>query len=137
MGKNRENITWQPVSFLPQISNMIDGMLDAAKETYEPLCQIKVHDDFTIKRIFEVTGQQVKDEWMYDEQLERWSNLPSLKTVHRNEIQRLQGQMIELKSVNRKILAIAEEHKDKTIEKVLAKSDAEVGLDFLMGKLKL
>ena len=137
MGKNRENITWQPISFLPQISNMIDGMLDAAKETYEPLCQIKVHDDFTIKRIFEVTGQQVKDEWMYDEQLERWSNLPSLKTVQRNEVQRLQGQMIELKRVNRKILAIAEEHKDKTIEKVLAKNDAEVGLDFLMGKLKL
>ena len=137
MGKNRENITWQPISFLPQISHMIDGMLDAAKETYEPLCQIKVHDDFTIKRIFEVTGQQVKDEWMYDEQLERWSNLPSLKTVQLNEIQRLQGQMNELKSVNRKILAIAEEHKDKTIEKVLAKNDAEVSLDFLMGKLKL
>ncbi len=137
MGKNRENITWQPISFLPQISNMIDGMLEAAKETYGPLCQIKVHDDFTIKRIFEVTGQQVKDEWMYDDQLEKWSQLPGLETVQRDEIQRLQGQMIELKRVNRKILAIAEEHKDKTIEKVLGKSDAEVGLDFLMGKLKL
>ena len=137
MGKNRENITWQPISFLPQMSNMIDGMLDAAKETYGPLCQIKVHDDFTIKRIFEVTGQQVKDEWLYDDQLEKWSQLPGLKTVQRNEIQRLQGKMIELKKVNRKILAIAEEHKDKTIEKVLGKSDAEIGLDFLMGKLKL
>ena len=137
MGKNRENINWQPISFLPKISNMIDGMLDAAIETYGPLCQIKVHDDFTIKRIFEVTGQQIKDEWIYDEQLERWSNLPSLKTVQRNEIQRLQGQTIELKKVNRGILAIAEEHKDKTIEKVLEKSDAELGLDFLMGKLKL
>ena len=137
MGKNRENINWQPVSFLPKISNMIDGMLEAAKETYEPLCQIKVHDDFTIKRLFEVTGQQIKDEWMYDEQLERWSNLPGLKTVQRNEVQRLQRQMIELKKVNRKILAIAEEHKDKTIEKVLSKSDAELGLEFLMGKLKL
>ena len=137
MGQNRENITWQPISFLPQISNMIDGMLDAAKETYEPLCQIKVHDDFTIKRIFEVTGQQVKDEWMYDDQLEKWSQLPGLETVQRDEIQRLQGQMRKLKQVNRKILGIAEEYKDKTIEKVLAKSDAEVGLDFLMGKLKL
>ena len=74
---------------------------------------------------------------MYDEQLEKWSSLPGLKTVQRNEIQRLQRQMIELKKVNRKILAIAEEHKDKTIEKVLEKSDAEIGLDFLMGKLKL
>ncbi len=136
MGKNRGNINWQPLSFLPQISNMIDGMLDAAKETYEPLRQIKVHDDFTLKRIFEVTGQQVKDEWMYDKQLEKWSNLPDLKTAQRDEIQRLQGQMIELKKVNRKILAIAEEHKNKTIEKVLGKSDAEIGLDFLMGKLK-
>ena len=116
---------------------MIDGMLDAAKETYEPLCQIKVHDDFTIKRIFEVTGQQVKDEWMYDDQLEKWSQLPGLETVQRDEIQRLQGQMRKLKQVNRKILGIAEEYKDKTIEKVLGKSDAEVGLDFLMGKLKL
>jgi hypothetical protein len=137
MGKNRENITWQPVSFLPQLSNMFDGRLDAAKETYEPLCQIKVHDDFTIKRIFEVTGQQVKDEWMYDDQLEKWSQLPGLETVQRDEIQRLQGQMRKLKQVNRKILGIAEEYKDKTIEKVLGKSDAEVGLDFLMGKLKL
>jgi hypothetical protein len=57
--------------------------------------------------------------------------------VQQNEIQRLQGQISELKRVNRKILAIAEEHRDKTIEKVLAKSDAEVGLDFLTGKLKL
>ena len=137
MGKNREDINWQPISFLPQMSNMIDGMLDAAKETYEPLSQIKVHDDFTIKRIFEVTGQQVEDEWMYDEQLGKWSQLPGLEKAQRDEIQRLQGQMRELKKVNRKILAIAEEYKDKTIEKVLEKSDAEVGLDFLMGKLKL
>jgi hypothetical protein len=137
MGKNRENLNWQPLSFLPQISNMIDGMLDAAQETYEPLRQIEVHDDFTIKRIFEVTGQQIEDEWMYDKQLEKWSDLPDLKTAQRDEIQRLQGQMVELKKVNRKILAIAEDHKDKTIEKVLGKSDAEIGLDFLMGKLKL
>jgi hypothetical protein len=137
MGTNRDNIEWQPISFLPQISNMIDGMLDAAQETYEPLCQIEVHDDFTIKRIFAVTGQQVEDEWMCDKQLEKWSNLSDLKTAQRDEIQRLQGQMIELKKVNRKILAIAKEHKDKTVERVLGKSDAEIGLDFLMGKLKL
>lgn len=137
MEENKENITWQPISFLSQIADMIDGMLDAAKETYEPLCQIKVHDNYTIKRIFEVTGQQVEDEWMYEDQLARWLRSPDLETGERDEILRLQGQMVELKKVNRKILAIAEEHKDKTIEKILGKSDAEVGMDFLMGKLKL
>ncbi len=133
----KENINWQPISFLPQIANMIDGMLDAAKKTYKPLCQIKVNDDFTIKRVFEVTGQQVEDEWMYDDQLKRWSHLPDLEKAQVDEIQRLQEQMLELKKVNRKILSIAEDHKDKTIEKVLGKSDMELGMDFLMGKLKL
>lgn len=116
---------------------MIDGMLGAAKETYEPLCQIKVHDDYTIKRIFEVTGQQVEDEWMYEDQLARWLHSSDLERVQRDEILRLQGQMVELKEVNRKILVIAKEHKDKTIERILGKSDEELGLDFLMGKLKL
>jgi hypothetical protein len=137
MGKNRENINWQPLSFLPQLAYMIDGMLESAQETYGPFSQIKVHDDFTIKRVIEVTGQQIEDEWLYDEQLEKWSQQPDLKTAQRNEIKRLQGQMAELKKVNRDILAIAEKHKDKTVEKVLEKSDAEIGLDFLMGKLKL
>jgi len=137
MEENKENITWQLISFLPQIAEMIDGMLDAANETYGPLCQITVHDDFTIKRIFEVTGQQVEDEWMYDDQLKRWQNLPDLEPVQRDEIQRLQRQMLELKKVNRQLLIIAEEHKDKTIEKILGRSDAELGMDFLTGKLKL
>ncbi|KPA16068.1 hypothetical protein MHK_003696 [Candidatus Magnetomorum sp. HK-1] len=130
-------INWQPLTFLPKIGYMINGMLDAAKETYEPLRQIKINDDYTIKRIFEVTGNQVEDEWMYDEQLSRWMEDKDLKPEQRTEIQTLQKRMEELKQVNRKILAIAEEHKDKTIEKVMSKSDAEIGLDFLLGKLKL
>ncbi|KPA15733.1 hypothetical protein MHK_004036 [Candidatus Magnetomorum sp. HK-1] len=127
---------WQPLAFLPKIGYMINGMLDAAKETYEPLKQIKVHDDYTIKRIFKVTGKQVEDEWMYDEQLSRWMEDKELKPEQRTEIQRLQKNMEKLKQINIKILEIAEEHKNKTIEKVLSKSDAEIGLDFLLGKLK-
>jgi hypothetical protein len=136
MGKNRKKINWQPITFLSKLGYMIDGMLESAQETYGPFSQIKVHDDFTIKRVIEVTGQQIEAEWLYDEQLEKWSQQPGLKTTHRNEIQRLQGQMAELKKVNRDILAIAEKHKDTTVEKVLEKSDAELGLDFLMGKLR-
>ena len=129
-------INWQPVSFLPQIRDMISGMLDAARETHEPLRQIKVHDDYTIERIFEVTGQQVEDEWLYDEQLSRWMGNKKLKPAQRTEIQSLQEQMEKLKQVNRKILAIAEAHKNKTIEKIMSKSDAELGMEFLLGKLK-
>ncbi len=123
-------INWQPVSFLSQISTMINGMLDAAKETLEPLCQIQVHDDHTIKRIFEVSGQQVEDEWLYDEQLSRWMKIKNLQPAQRAEIQKLQARMEKLKQVNRKIIAIAEKHKDKTIEKIMSKSDAELAWTF-------
>ena len=129
-------IHWQPISFLPQISDMINGTLGAAQETYEPLRQMKVHDDYTIERIFEVTGQQVEDEWLYDEQLSRWMENKNLKPAQRTEIQTLQERMKELKQVNRKILAIAEEHKNKTIEKIMSKSDAELGMEFLLGRPK-
>ena len=131
-----EKLHWQPISFLPQISTMINGMLDAAKETYESLVQIKVHDDYTIQRIFEVTGAQVEDEWLYDKQLEKWLKLKKLKPKQREEIKKLQEQMTELKKINRKILDIAEEQKNKTIEKIMSKSDVELGLDFLLGNLK-
>jgi hypothetical protein len=47
--------------------------------------------------------------------------LSGLETVQRDANHRLQGQMLELKQVNRKILGIAEEHKDKTIEKIHGK----------------
>ena len=134
---DRENINWQPISFIPQIADMIDGMLDASKETFELLSKISVHDDYTIKRIFEVTGQQVEDEWIYDEHLKKWLEISELKKEERTEICRLQKQMVELKKINRKILAIAEKHKNKTIEKILCKSDDELGMDILMGKLKL
>ena len=132
----KEEVNWQPLTFLPQMGYMINGMLDSAKETYEPLRQIKVHDDYTIKRIFEVTGNQVEDEWVYDEQLSRWMKDKVLKSEQRTEIQTLQKRMEELKQVNQKILAIAEEYKSKTIEKIMSKSDAEIGLDFLLGRLK-
>ncbi len=91
----------------------------------------------TEKRIFEVSGQQVEDDWLYDEQLSRWMKIKKLQPAERAEIQKLQARMKELKQVNRKIIAIAEKHKDKTIEKIMSKSDVELGMDFLLGKLKL
>ncbi len=135
IGEAMEKPNWQSISFMPQLSIMINGVLEAAIETYEPVRQIKVHDDYTIKRIFEVTGSQIEDEWLYDNQLERWLKLKNIKPDQSLEIKNLQNKMKELKKVNRKIIEIAEKHKDKTIEKVMSKSNAELSLDFLLGKL--
>ncbi len=138
--KNKQNFNWQPVSFIPQIAEMIDGMLDSAEENLVNLTQAKdkphVMDDYTVGRIFEVYQAQKADFWMYDSQLTRWQKT-KLTDRQQVEVKRLQTQMIKLKSVVDKNLKIAEFLKNNTIEKVMAKDDIELALEVLSGKRKI
>ena len=57
-----EQADWQPISRLPLIGSMIDGMLQDAEEHYQTLLQASpkphVLDDYTVGRVFEVFGSQ-------------------------------------------------------------------------------
>ena len=131
---------WQPISFLPNIAEMIDGVLESAQNVYGSLQQARsrphVMDDDTIGRVREVHGAQLDDLWLYEEQLSRWQT-PTPSEAQQQEITRLNRQLAELRGVLTATLALADEMKDSTIEKILAKDDFELGLDFLMGKHKL
>ena len=67
-----EQPDWQPISRLPLIGSMIDGMLQDAEEHYQTLLQAvpKPHvlDDYTVGRVFEVFGSQKDDLWLFEEQ---------------------------------------------------------------------
>ncbi len=136
---NKQKLNWQPINFLPKIATMVDGMLESAEENLENLSEAKekphVMDDYTVGRMFEVYGTQKADFWMYDEQLDRWQK-ETLTENQQKEISRLQAQMVKLKKVVDQNLLIAEYLKENTIEKVLAKDDAELAMEFLMGKRK-
>lgn len=129
---------WQPISKLSLLSTHIDGMLEAAEEQYQTLqlARPKPHvlDDYTVKRVIEVFTVQQNDLWIFDEQLQRWGS-QSLTAAQRQEVARLTGQMSRLGQVITDILALAHELKHGTIEQVLSKSDAELGLDFLLRRL--
>jgi len=127
-----EQPDWQPISQLPLIGSMIDGMLQDAEEHYQTLLQAapKPHvlDDYTVGRVFEVFGSQKNDLWLFEEQLARWK-MDKLSVGQRHEVDRLTEQV-------GRCLSLAEELKEGTIEKVLAKSDLELGLEFLLSKGK-
>ena len=131
---------WQPISFLPNIAWMIDGMLESAKDVQGSLEQARsrphVMDDYTIGRVREAHGTQLDDLWLYEEQLSRWQT-PTPTEAQQQEITRLTRQLAGLRGVLTATLALADEMKDSTIEKILAKDDFELGLEFLMGKHKL
>jgi hypothetical protein len=126
---------WQPIERLALLATHIDGMLESASEQYETLQLAKpkpfVLDDYTVGRVIEVFTTQQGDLWLFDEQLRRWERGP-LTNAQRQEVERLAGQMLQLHEVISAILRLAEQLQERTIEKVLAKSDVELGLDTLL-----
>jgi hypothetical protein len=132
-----EQPDWQPISRLLLIGSMIDGMLRDAEEHYQTLLQAapKPHvlDDYTVGRVFEVFGRQKDDLWLFEEQLVRWK-MDKLSVGQREEVDRLTEQLGRCRTVIESILSLAEQLQQGTIEKVLAKSDLELGLEFLLSK---
>jgi hypothetical protein len=55
-----------------------------------------------------------------------------LTTTQRREVERLASQMLQLHEVITAILRLADELKEGTIEKQLAKSDVELGIEALL-----
>lgn len=130
-------VNWQPISALPLIAFLIDGLLEEAEQQYENLqsCRPQSHalDDYTVGQVIKVYTEQADDVGLYAEQLSRWSGL-NLTPSQRQEVARLSAQIPRIRERISAILALAEELKGGTIEAVLGKSDLEVGLEFLLGK---
>lgn len=72
---------------------------------------------------------------VFAEQLARWRN-ERPTDAQRRELDRLERQLDRLRAVLEDILKLAEELKQGTIERVLAKSDLELGIEALMRMTK-
>jgi hypothetical protein len=129
--------TWQPISFLPQLAEMVDGMLESAAEVHGSLQQAQdrphVMDDYTIGRVREVHTTQRNDLWLYAEQLSRWQRAaPTL--AQETEITRVHQQLDRLRGVLTACLALADAIAEGTIEQVMGTSDIELAIEVLTGK---
>jgi hypothetical protein len=128
---------WHPISALPMIAQALDGMLESAADVVQSLEQARprphVLDDYTIGRVREAHGTQLNDLWWYTEQLARWQRARPTPT-QQQELERLTHQLTALRRVLTASLALAEELQAGTIEKVLAKDDVELAMEFLLGK---
>ncbi len=137
---DKQTPNWQPISFLPQLAEMVDGMLASAEDVFGSLQQAQdrphVMDDYTIGRVREVHTTQRNDLWLYEEQLSRWQHAEPTP-AQETEIKRLQRQLDRLHSILTVCLALTDELKEGTIEKVLGKSDVALAIEVLTGKRRL
>ena len=125
---------WQPISQLPLIAQMIDEELNDTQSQYQNLqpavARPHILDDYTVERLIKVFGERQEFFGIYDEQLSRWKAL-NLNTEQKQEIERLEKQLERLVEVNSQIVTLAKQLESGTIEKVLGKSDLELGLEAL------
>ena len=122
------------------IARMVDDLLEGAQEQYQTFQEVKdrpyVLNDAIVQRTVRVYTEQMEDVWLYEEQLARWKK-EDLTSAQEQEIHRLDKQVEQLRKVLTDILTLADKLKEGTIEKILAKDDAELALEVLSGKWKL
>ncbi|MGB7067409.1 MAG: hypothetical protein WBF55_19905 [Syntrophobacteria bacterium] len=92
-------------------------------------------DDDIVNRAIKLYQAQIDDLWFYEEQFARWLAEP-LTDSQRQEVSRLNAQLPHLKELSQAILELMDEMKDGTINRIMEKSDLELGLDF-SGKISV
>ena len=130
---------WHHISALPLIASLLDGFLSDVEEQYQTLTEAKnqhyVLDDYTVDRVTKVYSAQLDDLWVFDRQLLRWKS-DSISASQRNEMNRLVEVANRLRKRLTDILDLAAELRQGTIDRIMEKSDSEVAMEVLSGKLK-
>ena len=125
---------WQPISRLPELAAHVEQGVQLAAEHLATLQGALEHpyvlDDLTVTRVTAVFTQTRTDLVLYGEQGRRWQTLDPGAT-RRRDVDRFVDLVAAELDLAEQILALAEELKAATIERMLAKSDLELGLEAL------
>ena len=127
-------VNWQPISAMPLICGMIDEALKDTREHIETLTEASarphVMDDATVDRIDRVHAEQMEFVDIYAEQIGRWRKEgPSASQLR--ELDRMEEQNRQLRDATTAVLALSRKLRKGTIERVMEKSDIELGLEAL------
>jgi hypothetical protein len=133
---NANPVNWQPISQIKLIASMIDDALGDTSEHLQTLTRARARphilDDATIDRVERVHTEQMEFVDIYTQQIARWrTEKPS--PAQTRELDRMQERNQQLRVVTADVLALASELRKGTIDRVLAMTDLELGLQALLG----
>ena len=139
--QQNEKPNWQPISMMSMIASIIDGEVENFEDLYKNLCEARkkphVMDDMIVDRAINNHRKYLEGAWVYDEQLVRWKKKEELTREQCQEIERLTGQMVKYRKMCEEIIAVSEEIKKGTINRILEMSEEDVAMAILTGKLKM
>jgi hypothetical protein len=131
-----ERVNWQPISHMPLVASMIDDALSDTVDHVQTLTKARaqphVLDDATVSRVERVHREQLEFVDIYAEQLRRWRDQRPSAALRR-ELLRLEEKNRHLRQVTTDVLTLATELRKGTIDRTIAMSDLERGLQALLG----
>ena len=126
----------QPIEMLGTIARLIDQGFTDTQDQYTTLLKARpkpwVLDNATITRSQHVNGEALEWCGVYDQQLKRWL-AQRLTPAQRREVIRLQHVQRDQRRVLNELLALLDELAVNTIDRRPAKSDTQLGLEYLLG----
>lgn len=96
-------------------------------------CEHRPHvlDDHLVNRAIKLSTSQNETTWVPIEQCKRWRNQsPSKEQLA--DIIKVENSFNDLHAINEQLISLSNKLKKGTINRILEKSDFEVGLDFLL-----
>lgn len=137
MAPSQREPNWQPISMLATIEGMAEQALADTADQHATLAQARnrphVLDDATLERARRVYLEQADFADIYVEQARRWSEL-DLEEDQQTRVEVLSERAARLRTDTTAILHLIDELAHGTIDQVLATSDAELGLQALLGQ---
>jgi hypothetical protein len=130
----------QPIAHLPLLAELIDAEFDDAQVMLEDLTlaldRPHVLDDSTLDRIEHQYGPVLKETVRgFAWQLERWNRI-TLSKAQRAEVSRLERQLQVITVRAEDVLKLTQTLRHGVIERITERSDLELGLDVLVGRMK-
>lgn len=129
---------WHPISklefFVDHTRRWVVDVQENADALEEARTKPHVLADTDVERVKRVYTEQAGDLTLFEEQAAAWGQLPDLSPSRRQKLKTLNEQLAELRELNRKVLELADELAQGTIDTVMAGSDAELGLAALLGQ---
>lgn len=120
---------WQPISMLPMIAQLVDDMLDGARQQHDVLAAAPRYslDNATLDRVEGVYGDGLDGHPAFENQLARWQH----EHPDAQGLTRLAGRVGQLRPSYQRVLDLTLRLRASTIEALLGKSDLEVGMEAL------
>jgi hypothetical protein len=127
----------QPIGMLPTIAHLIDEGLADTSEQHATMLEARpkpwVLDDALINRSKRVNGEALEWCGVYDRQLRRWLSQHLMPRSAPRGDTPAEGVQRDQRRVLNELLALLDELAANTIDRQLAKSDIQLGLEYVLG----